>query len=129
MEKTILHIEDNFHNRDIVRRMLEGQGYTVIEAEDGVIGLEMVQKQKPPLVLLDINLPRLDGISVIKRIRADPSLQNIPVIAVTASAMVGDRERFLEAGCNDYLPKPVRLTALIRMVDAHYPWQLVEGCA
>lgn len=120
-QKTVLYIEDNYHNRRIVRKILQSRGYTVIEAEDGVTGLEMIQELKPPLVLLDIGLPEMDGLEIITRVRADSDLKNIPVIALTASAMRGDRERFLEAGCDDYLSKPIQAMKLINKVDALYP--------
>ncbi len=118
---TVLYIEDNIHNRAIVRRILESKGYTVIEAEDGVAGLLMVEELKPPLVLLDIGLPRMDGMEVVARIKANPELNSIPVIALTASAMRGDRERFLAAGCDDYLSKPVRAVELIEKIQTYLP--------
>jgi len=119
-EKTILYIEDNRHNRRIVRKILQSRGYNVIEAEDGITGLEMVRELKPPLILLDIGLPGMDGLEVVEHIRADEALRHIPVIALTASAMRGDRERFLEAGCDDYLSKPIHVIELIKMVENYY---------
>ena len=120
-EKLVLYIEDNFHNRRIVNKILTSRGYTVVEAEDGISGLEMVRELKPPLVLLDIGLPGMDGLQVIGHIRADAELCSIPVIALTASAMRGDRERFLEAGCDDYLSKPIHVMELLKIVETHYP--------
>lgn len=120
-QKTVLYIEDNFHNRRIVRKILQSRGYSLIEAEDGISGLAMVQELKPPLVLLDIGLPGMDGLEVVERIKADAALREIPVIALTASAMRGDRERFLAAGCDDYLSKPIQAMELIDMVGAYYP--------
>jgi len=120
-QKTVLYIEDNFHNRRIVRKILQSRGYSLIEAEDGISGLAMVQELKPPLVLLDIGLPGMDGLEVVGRIKADQALRDIPVIALTASAMRGDRERFLAAGCDDYLSKPIQAMELINMVGAYYP--------
>ena len=120
-QTTILYIEDNFHNRRIVRKILTSRGYNVIEAEDGISGLEMVRELKPPLVLLDIGLPGMDGLEVVGHIKADDELCEIPVIALTASAMRGDRERFLEAGCDDYLSKPIHVIELIKMVQAYHP--------
>lgn len=119
----ILYIEDNFHNRRIVNKVLSAKGIRVVEAEDGEKGLEMVRDLIPPLVLLDITLPGIDGIEVVKRVKADDTLRHIPVIAVTASAMRGDRERFLEAGCDDYLSKPIQVAELAEMVEKHYPAQ------
>jgi CheY-like chemotaxis protein len=120
-QRTVLYIEDNFHNRRIVRKILQSKGYSLIEAEDGITGLAMVQDLRPPLVLLDIGLPGMDGLEVVGRIKADESLRDIPVIALTASAMSGDRERFLAAGCDGYLSKPIQAMELIDMVDYHYP--------
>lgn len=117
----VLYIEDNAHNRRIVRKILNSRGYDLLEAEDGLSGLTMAQSHKPPLILLDIGLPGMDGMQVIAAIRADESINQTPVIALTASAMRGDRERFLEAGCDDYLSKPIRVIELIKMVEKHYP--------
>jgi two-component system cell cycle response regulator DivK len=120
-QKTVLYIEDNYHNRRLVRKILTARGYTLVEAEDGVTGLEMVHDLEPPLILLDIGLPGMDGLEVVTRLKSDNNLKHIPVIAVTASAMVGDRERFLEAGCDDYLSKPVQVKELLDKVANHYP--------
>ena len=119
--KTVLYIEDNYHNRRLIRRILEARGYNLVEAEDGLSGLAMVRDLKPPIVLLDIGLPGKDGLEVVAELKADAGLKHIPVIAVTASAMVGDRERFLAAGCDDYLSKPVQVMELLDKVAAHYP--------
>jgi two-component system cell cycle response regulator DivK len=120
-EKLILYIEDNAHNRRIVRKILNVYGYKVIEAEDGLQGYEMIRELKPPLVLLDISLPTMDGIQIIGKLKMDEELRHIPVIALTASAMRGDREKFLNAGCDDYLSKPVNAGELHSMVDSYYP--------
>ena len=120
-EKTILCIEDNFHNRLLLNRILSSRGYTVIEAKDGIEGLAMIRTLKPPLVLLDIDLPDMDGIEVVGHVRADDLTRHIPVIALTASAMQGDRERFLNAGCDDYLSKPIQVTHLLEMIARYYP--------
>ena len=120
-EKTILCIEDNFQNRILVNRILTSRGYTVIEAADGLEGMEMIRSLKPPLVLLDIDLPGMGGIEIVGQVRADEALRHIPVIALTASAMQGDRERFLKAGCDDYLSKPIQVKELLDMVEHYYP--------
>ena len=125
-EKVILYIEDNAHNRRIVRKLLSIYGYTIIEAEDGLQGYEMIQDLKPPLVLLDISLPTMDGIQIAGKVKADEELRHIPLIALTASAMRGDRERFLEAGCDDYLSKPVDAMELRQMVDSYHPANITE---
>lgn len=116
-QPTILYIEDNFHNRRLVRRILESQHYQVVEAEDGERGWAAVQALRPTLVLMDISLPgAMDGLDVTARMKQDATLRQIPVIALTASAMRGDRERFLAAGCDDYLSKPIQASELLDMV-------------
>jgi CheY-like chemotaxis protein len=101
--------------------VLTSQGYQVLEAEDGLAGLEIMAQEMPAMVLLDIGLHPMDGLQVLARIKADDRFNHIPVIALTASAMSGDRERFLKAGCDDYLSKPVQVMELINMVARHYP--------
>ena len=120
-QKVVLCIEDNFLNRRLVRKILASRGYKVLEAEDGLKGWEMVRTLQPPLVLMDINLPKMDGEEITKLIKADPQLRDIPVIALTASAMRGDRERFLAAGCDDYLSKPIQPLDLLAKVASYYP--------
>ena len=119
-EKHILHIEDNLHNRRIVRKILNNIGFTVSEAENGLEGYQMIQEYLPPIVLLDISLPGMDGMEIARRVKADPQLRHIRLIALTASAMRGDRERFLDAGCDDYLSKPFMTAELIELVQKHY---------
>ncbi len=120
-QKAVLCIEDNFLNRRLVRKILASRGYKVLEAEDGLKGWQMVRTLHPPLVLMDINLPKMDGEEITKLIKADPELRDIPVIALTASAMRGDRERFLAAGCDDYLSKPIQPLDLLAKVASYYP--------
>jgi two-component system cell cycle response regulator DivK len=112
MTTTILHVEDNFDNRMLVRRVLEAEGYRVIEAEDGPQGLEWLCSEIPDLVLMDINLPEIDGYEVTKRFKQLPSMVSVPVIAMTANVMKGDREKTLAAGCDGYIPKPIDIDAL-----------------
>lgn len=119
--RTILYIEDNFHNRRLVRKILKSRGYHVIEAEDGHAGWQMVQELHPPLVLMDISIPGIDGMEVTRRIKEEPSLRHIPVIAITAAAMRGDKERFLKGGCDDYLSKPIDPLDLLKKIADHYP--------
>jgi len=104
--KKVAVVEDNPDNRLLVRVILESL-YEVVEYETGFAALEGLPKQKPDLVLLDISLPELDGGEVLKRLRADPALRLLPVIALTAHAMAGDREKYLAAGFNDYVSKPI----------------------
>lgn len=120
-DKTVVYIEDNYHNRRLVRKILIASGYRVVEAEDGLSGLAMVRELVPPMVLLDIGLPDIDGLEVVRQIRADAALAHIPVIAISASAMRGDRELFIAAGCDDYLAKPIKVAELLQLVDTHWP--------
>ncbi len=105
--KRILVVEDNPDNLDLIEAFLEDV-YTLSFATDGQIGLEKVIKEKPDLVLLDISLPKMDGTEVIKAIRENAKVCNIPVIALTAHAMLGDREAFLKQGFTDYMSKPIQ---------------------
>jgi two-component system cell cycle response regulator DivK len=112
----ILYIEDNLGNRMLVRRVLEAEGYTIIEATDGYTGLEMAPEVAPDLILLDINLPEIDGYNLAKRFRDISSLDEVPILAVTANVMKGDRERTLEAGCDGYIQKPIDVDRLPEQV-------------
>ncbi len=112
----ILYVEDNYQNMRLVRKILNHAGYEMLEAEDGLTALEVVASESMDLILLDINLPDIDGLEVLARIRENPALQALPIIALTANAMVGDREKMLAAGCSDYLPKPISRQELLDMV-------------
>jgi len=114
----ILYIEDNPENRLLVRRILEAEGYSVTEAADGPAGLEMAAQMRPDLILLDINLPEIDGYDLARRFRDTPGLQEVPILAVTANVMQGDRERTLEAGCDGYIQKPIDVDRLPKQVKA-----------
>lgn len=124
MKRTVLYIEDQYHNRRLVEKVLGARGYEVLLAEDGHTGWEMVRAHHPALLLLDIALPGgLDGLEVAARIRSDPELSTVWIIAVTASAMHGDRERFLSQGCDDYLSKPLQMRELLAKVDGFFERQ------
>ena len=116
----ILYIEDEPGNRMLVKRILEAEGFSVVEAIDGLSGLEMAAKmcQDLDLILLDINLPEIDGYDLAKRFRDTPGLQKIPILAVTANVMHGDRERTLNAGCDGYIQKPIDVDQLPQQVRA-----------
>src|SRR5881397_853525 len=103
----ILHVEDNPENRMLVRAILEAEGYTIIDAEDGLTGIEAAIREEPALILLDVNLPAVDGYEVVSIIKSFPAFATTPVIAVTAYAMEGDRQRTLVAGCDGYIQKPI----------------------
>ena len=113
----ILLVEDNEMNRDMLSRRLARNGYEVVLAVDGPSGLAMAQSESPDLVLMDMSLPTVDGWEATRRLKADASTQHIPVIALTAHAMSGDREKALEAGCNDYDTKPVELARLLGKIE------------
>ena len=107
MKIEILLIEDNEQNRYLTTFLLEAHGFTVISAEDGAIGISMAAQFLPQLILLDIQLPTMDGYAVARELRSNPALNNIPIVAVTSYAMTGDREKTIEAGCNGYIEKPI----------------------
>lgn len=113
----ILYIEDNPQNMRLVRKILNHAGYNVVEAETGLDGVRVADTERPDLIFVDVNLPDIDGLEVTARLKSDPTLAMIPVIALTANAMVGDREKALQAGCDGYLPKPVSRSDLLRTVD------------
>ena len=113
----ILLVEDNEMNRDMLSRRLSRKGYEVVMAVDGQQGLETAQSEKPDLILMDMSLPVLDGWEATRRLKADPETRGIPVIALTAHAMAGDREKTLEAGCDDYDTKPIDLPRLLEKIQ------------
>lgn len=113
----ILLVEDNEMNRDMLSRRLERKGYQIIMAVDGNEGVQKAQTDNPDLILMDMSLPVLDGWEATKIIKAFPATQNIPVIALTAHAMAGDREKALEAGCDDYDTKPIELPRLLEKIE------------
>ena len=115
----ILLVEDNERNRKLVRTILEFRGHEVIECEDGAPSLELAREHKPALVLMDIQLPTMDGITALGRLRADPDTASIPVVAVTASVTPGERERVVAAGFNGYVAKPIDVSTFGDMVDRH----------
>ena len=114
----ILLVEDNEMNRDMLSRRLERKGYRVLLAVDGAGGVEMAGSHAPDLVLMDMSLPVLDGWEATRQLKAAPATRGIPVIALTAHAMSGDRERALEAGCDDYDTKPIELPRLLGKIEA-----------
>ncbi len=106
-KKLILHIEDNFENRMLVRRLLAVEGYQVIEAEQAFEALEILKTKVPDLILMDINMPDMDGYTLTNTIKSMSGLSDIPIIAITANVMKGDREKTLKAGCDGYIEKPI----------------------
>jgi len=118
MSKRILVIEDTEDNRQIIRDLLDSAGYAWIEAVDGLIGVEKAKAEKPDLILMDMQLPGIDGYEATRRIKADPALAHIPVIAVTSYALAGDEEKTRAAGCDDYVAKPFSPRVLLQKIRA-----------
>ena len=114
----ILLVEDNEMNRDMLSRRLARKGYDVVMATDGAEGVERARSDAPDLILMDMSLPVIDGWEATRRIKADGALAGIPVIALTAHAMAGDREKALEAGCDEYDTKPIELPRLLGKMEA-----------
>jgi CheY-like chemotaxis protein len=113
---TILVIEDSQDNFDLLEDAIDG-AHELVHATDGASGLAHAARRPPDLILMDMGLPELDGWSVVKRAKAVPDLARVPIVALTAHAMAGDRERCLAAGCDDYLPKPVNIRQLMNLLD------------
>jgi two-component system cell cycle response regulator DivK len=105
--KVILHVEDSFENRILIRRLLQFEGYDVLEADSASQALKILENSLPDLILMDMNMPDMDGFTLTTKIKADPKLKRIPVVAITANVMRGDRERSLNAGCDGYIEKPI----------------------
>ena len=114
----LLLVEDNEMNRDMLSRRLMRKGYDVVMAVDGVEGVEMAGKESPDLILMDITLPLLNGLEATRAIKSEDKTRGIPIIALTALALVGDREEALAAGCDDYDSKPVELARLLGKIEA-----------
>ena len=114
--KRVLYIEDNFQNKRLVKKILAAKGYEVLEAEDGLQGIALAARERPDLILMDINIPGIDGMEATSRLKSSPDLSHIPVVALTANAMRGDREKIMAAGCDEYLQKPVNSAKLVETI-------------
>ena len=114
----ILLVEDNEMNRDMLSRRLQRKGHDVLIALDGVQGVELAQSQNPDLILMDMSLPIMDGWQATQQLKAAPETRGIPIIALTAHAMAGDREKCLEVGCDDYDTKPIEFSRLLGKIQA-----------
>jgi two-component system cell cycle response regulator DivK len=112
----ILLVEDNEMNRDMLSRRLSRRGFEVLVAQDGLEGLRVAREERPDVILLDMDLPVLDGWEAARRLKADETMRGIPIVALTAHAMSGDRERALEAGCDDYETKPIAFDRLLAKI-------------
>jgi two-component system, cell cycle response regulator DivK len=117
MTKRILMVEDTEDNRQIIRDLVESVGYELLEAHDGAAGVAMASEHKPDLILMDIQLPVLDGYEATRRIKADPALKHIPIIAVTSYALSGDEAKTRDAGCDGYVAKPFSPRKLLATIN------------
>jgi two-component system, cell cycle response regulator DivK len=114
----ILVIEDDEMNMDMITQRLELRGYRVLGAVDGLDGIDLAREELPDLILMDVNLPEIDGWETTRRLKAEPATRQIPVVALTAHAMVRDRDKALQAGCDDYETKPVDFQRLLSKIEA-----------
>jgi CheY-like chemotaxis protein len=121
MKPRILVVEDNEQNLYLMTFMLEKNGYEVVQARDGREGIELATSVKPALILLDIQLPVMDGYAVAQELRSSPGLADVPIVAVTSYAMAGDRERVLAAGCTGYIEKPINPDTFIAELQKYLP--------
>ncbi len=119
MKKKILYVEDNKENLQLIARILEAAGYEMVVAEDGVSGIEVAKRERPDLILMDINLPDMDGYAAATLIKSITGLCQTPLVALTANVMKGDRERTLAAGCDGYIPKPIHVKGFVAEVEAY----------
>jgi two-component system, cell cycle response regulator DivK len=118
MTNKILLVEDNELNRDMLSRRLVHKGYKVIIAVDGEESIKMAQSAMPDIILMDMSLPSIDGWEATTRIKGNPRTKNIPIIALTAHAMVGDKEKAIQAGCDDYETKPIEFSQLLEKIQS-----------
>ena len=117
----ILHVEDNPGNRLLIKRLLLSGGYRLLEAENARQALDLLQANKPDLILMDINMPVVDGYTLTNQIRKIPGLETLPIVAITANVMRGDRERVLKAGCDGYIEKPINVDTFLDQVAGYIP--------
>jgi len=115
----ILYIEDNIDNRTLIRRILTAEGYELKEAGNAVEALEILKLLRPDLILMDINMPEVDGYTLTTQIRAMSGFESVPIVALTANVMRGDRERSLEAGCDGYIQKPIDIDLLPQQIERY----------
>jgi two-component system, cell cycle response regulator DivK len=120
-QKTILYVEDNELNRKMLRHLLRGTSYRLIEAPDGETGITMAREQHPDLILMDVQLPKISGIEATRALRAEPATAHTPIIAITSFALSGDEQRAKEAGASAYLAKPYSPFALLGMIQTLVP--------
>ena len=114
---TILYVEDNLDNRTLVRRILLSEDYDLLEATNAAEALRVLESTKPDLILMDINMPDMDGYTLTSKIKTTPGFERVPILALTANVMRGDKEKTLEAGCDGYIQKPLDIDQLVREVE------------
>lgn len=120
MRKEILIVEDDAKNMRLFRDILQFKGYSILEATDGRQGVDLAKEHKPDLILMDIQLPVMDGIEATRIIKSDESCKNIRVVALTASVMTGDREKIMEAGCDGYISKPIDIKEFLSTIEKYF---------
>lgn len=118
---TILYVEDNLENRVLVRRILTSENYMMLEAVNASDALNLLKDARPDLILMDINMPEMDGYTLTAKIKAMPGFERVPILALTANVMRGDKEKTLEAGCDGYIQKPLDIDQLIREIERFLP--------
>ncbi len=121
MKEKILIVEDNPQNMRLIEMTLRGKSYTLLKATDGEEALDITMRERPDLIIMDIQLPKMNGLEVTRKLRKNPALSHIPIIGVTAYAMKGDKEKIIEAGCDAYLSKPINTRELPAMVAEMLP--------
>lgn len=117
MKHRVLVADDDFDNRTIAKEVLERSGYEVIQATNGVEALELIMKEKPEVVLLDLSMPKMSGWEVARRVRESEGTRDLPIVAFTAHALVGDEQKALASGCSDYISKPAAPKSIVRKVE------------
>jgi len=115
--KTILHVEDNLENRQLIRRLLMSEDYQVLEADSAAQALLVLAEHIPDLILMDINMPDIDGYALTSLLKARPDLADVPIVAITANVMKGDRERTVQAGCDGYIEKPIDIDRFLDQIS------------
>ena len=128
-DKVVLVVEDNAANMKFFHALLDAHGYIVLQATNGMEGLRMAREHRPDLILMDLQLPDISGLEVTRQLKEDDALKAIPVIAVTAFAMVGDEEKCLENGCDGYISKPISITDLLQTVEHFLDQPLAQASA
>lgn len=118
-QKSILYVEDNYENRILVRRLLQSLGYHVLEAENASQALDLLSNHQPDLILMDINMPDVDGYTLTQQIKSMPNFRSVPVLAITANVMRGDREKTLQAGCDGYIEKPIDVDRFLDLIASY----------